>query len=65
MPNASRQDGREVVNVEGFASMMYGTDEPTKSQRNHVCKLCRQGKLNATRAGRRWLIRVDWPGAVE
>ena len=43
---------------------MYGTDEPTKPQRNHVAKLCREGKLDAVKCGQRWVIRIEWPGAA-
>ena len=53
----------EVLNVEQMARRLYGLAEdeaPTKSQRNHVAELCRAGKLNAQKAGRRWLIRLEW-----
>jgi len=57
-------DNSTILNVEQMARAMYGvpdSERPTKSQRNRVSELCRDGKLNATKAGRRWVIRVDWP----
>ena len=55
----------KIYNVEQMAKAMYGLDgEPTKAQRNTVAKLCRSGQLDAVKAGRRWLIRVDWPDGV-
>ena len=54
-----------IMNVEQMAQAMTGLDAgemPTKSQRNRVSELCRKGKLDAVKAGRRWIIRVEWPG---
>ena len=53
---------RETVNEETMACMVYGVDAPSKSQRNHIAELCRAGKLDAVKVGRRWLIRIEWPG---
>ena len=52
-----------IMNVEQMARAMYGVSdrvEPTKSQTNRVSELCREGKLSAAKAGRRWLIKVEW-----
>ena len=54
-----------ILNTDQAARLIYGTPEgqrPTKSQRGHVAELCREGKRDATRAGRRWLIRMEWSG---
>lgn len=54
----------QVMNTEQVARALYGVPAdaaPTKSQTNTVAALCRAGKLNATKAGRRWIIRMEWP----
>ena len=54
----------QIMNVEQMARLMYGLDDcetPTKSQKNRVTELCRDGKLEALKVGRRWLIRLTWP----
>lgn len=53
-----------IMNVEDVARALYGTPEgerPSKSQLNSVASLCRNGKLQAMKAGKRWLIRMEWP----
>ena len=55
----------QLMNVEAVARVLYdipANAAPTKSQTNTVAALCRAGKLDATKAGRRWLIRMEWPG---
>lgn len=57
-----------LMNVEQMARALYGVpagSEPTKSQTNGVAALCRAGKLDAAKCGRRWVIRVEWPGEGE
>ena len=56
--------GTEIMNTESMARVLYGVadgEAPTESQLNSVTEMCRQGKLDAVKAGRRWLIRVEWP----
>ena len=51
--------------VKGMARIMYDVpdgEEPTKAQTNHVAKLCREGKLDAAKAGVRWVIRMEFAG---
>ena len=58
----------KIMNVEQMARAVYGLDAdavPTKSQRNRIRELCRAGKLDAVKAGRRWLIHMEWPGTCE
>ena len=58
----------QLMNVEQMARALYGVPEgtaPTKGQTNHVAALCRAGKLDAAKCGRRWLIRVEWPDRAE
>ena len=62
MTRTCGSDGCEIVNVEQMACMMYGVDAPSKSQRNHIAELCRTGKLDAVKCGRRWVIRLEWRG---
>ena len=53
-----------LMNIEQAARIIYGLDDtpPTKSQKNTVAGLCRSGKLDATKAGRRWVIRMTFDG---
>jgi len=51
------------ITVDAMCELLYGprwdADEKSKkSKRNTVSRMCRDGVLNARKAGRRWLIQL-------
>lgn len=52
------------LTVDGYCAVVYGpgwdaTDRSKKSKRDTVSLMCRDGKLDAFKSGRRWLIRLE------
>ena len=57
-----------IMNVEQMARAVYGLDAdsvPSKSQRNRIREMCREGKVPAIKCGRRWVVKLEWPDAAE
>ena len=55
-----------IMNLDAYCRLRYGLadgEKPTKSQRNTVSAMCRDGVLDAFKSGRRWLIRIKTKGA--
>lgn len=60
--------GAVIVNTAEAARMVYGVPDgarPSRGQTNQIAALCRAGKLDAVRVGRRWLIRLEWSSSRE
>ena len=50
-----------LMTVDAYCALVYGpawdaTENMKKSKRDTVTRMCRDGVLNARKAGRRWLI---------
>ena len=55
--------GPPYMSVDAFCAMVYGpgwdaTKESKKSKRDTVSRMCRDGTVEARKAGRRWLIKI-------
>jgi len=51
--------GDMVMNLDQYCRVRYGLEKdekPTKSQRNTVSRMCRDGTLDAVKSGRKWII---------
>lgn len=51
----------KLMTVDSYCALVYGpawdaTENMKKSKRDTVTRMCRDGVLNARKAGRRWLI---------
>ena len=49
-----------LVNVDTYCDIRYGLrgSPPTKAQRNTVSAMCRNGTLEASKSGKRWIIKI-------
>ena len=69
IPASHVSEGKEehmVVNLDAYCAIRYGLEgPPTKAQRNTVSKMCRDGKLDAYKSGKRWFIRLEDANAEE
>ena len=51
------------MNLRQFCRVKYGLPEgaePTKAQLNTVTQMCRDGKLDAIKVGRQWLVNLQF-----
>ena len=51
----------EWMTLETYSETVYGTRKPTRSQRNSLARMCREGwlKNHSKKNGRKWLIRKE------
>ena len=55
---------QNLITVDDYCEIVYGgefrkSSKSIKSKRDTVSRMCRDGVLNATKCGKRWLIRLE------
>ena len=55
---------QQIINTDALACVYFQTDSPTKTQKNTITAMCRDGRIkNAQKVGRKWFVNttLEWP----